>query len=294
MDLMGELLVAGIAVGSIYALLASGFVLIFKCTRVFNLAYPSLVLLGIYIAYSLIVGAGVPPWLAVLCSMAAGFGLGFVIERLFLRPMIGEPLISILLLTIGLSEVLKGLAGIIWGVEERAFPGLFPTGQLVLGQHNIPQLYLWLTLTSLATFFLLALFYKKAPLGVMMRAVATQQDWASLMGINAKRIFALSWGMAAALGALAGAFLATMVSVNLYLEPFVLKAFPAAVLGGMDSILGALLGGLVIGLLESMVGGLLDPLLGGGAKEIVAFVILILVLLVKPYGFLGTEEIERL
>lgn len=294
MNLLVELFLAGLAAGSIYALLASGFVLVFKCTRVFNLAYPSLVLIGIYIAYSLSVYANFPPWLAVACSMVVGFGLGFVIEKLFLRPMIGEPLISVLLLTIGLSEVLKGMAGIIWGTQERSFPQLFPAGQLVLGNYNVPQFYLWLSGTGLAVFALLALFYKKAPLGIMMRAVATQQDWASLMGINPKRIFALSWALAAALGSLAGAFLATMVSVNLYLEPFVLKAFPAAVLGGMDSIPGALVGGLVIGVVESLIGGLVDPILGGGAKEIVAFIILILVLMVKPYGFFGTEEIERL
>lgn len=292
--MLGYLLIAGLAVGSIYALLSSGFVLVFKCTGVFNLAYPSLVLLGSYVTYTLIDYAGLPPLLAIVLSILFGFVLGFIIERLCLRPMIGEPLISILILTIGLSEILKGLTGVIWGARERAFPRIFPTEPLTLGGYTIPQIYIWVTVTSLLIFLVLALFYSKSSLGLQMRAVASQQDWASLQGINPKRVFALSWGIASAVGAVAGVFLAMMVSLNQYLEPFVLKSFPAAVLGGMDSIPGALVGGLIIGLVETLAGGYLDPLLGGGAKDTIAFVILILVLLIKPYGLFGTEEIERL
>lgn len=292
--MIGYLLIAGLAVGVIYALLSSGFVLVFKCTGVFNLAYPSLVLLGAYTTYTLIDSVGLPPLLAIVISILFGFALGFIIERLCLRPMIGEPLISILILTIGLSEVLKGLSGVIWGASERAFPQIFPTAPLMIGGYTIPQLYVWVTVTCLIIFLVLMIFYSRSSLGLQMRAVASQQDWASLQGINPKRVFALSWGIAAAVGAVAGVFLALMVSLNQFMEPFVLKSFPAAVLGGMDSIPGALVGGLIVGLLETFAGGYLDPLLGGGAKDVVAFVILILVLLIKPYGLFGTEEIERL
>ncbi|MDT3704993.1 MAG: branched-chain amino acid ABC transporter permease [Thermincola sp.] len=292
--MIGYLLMAGLAVGVIYALLSSGFVLVFKCTGVFNLAYPSLVLLGAYITYTLIVSLGLPPLLAILISVVFGFLIGFVIERLCLRPMIGEPLISILILTIGLSEVLKGISGVIWGSSERVFPQIFPTTTLTMGGYSIPQLYVWVTVTCLIIYLILMLFYGKSSLGLQMRAVASQQDWASLQGINPKRVFALSWGIAAAVGSVAGVYLALMVSLNQFMEPFVLKSFPAAVLGGMDSIPGALVGGLIVGLLETFAGGYLDPILGGGAKDVVAFVILILVLLIKPYGLFGTEEIERL
>lgn len=292
--MIGYLIIAGLALGVIYALLSSGFVLVFKCTGVFNLAYPSLVLLGAYITFFLIASVGLPPPVAILISIIFGFVMGFIIERLCLRPMIGEPLISILILTIGLSEVLKGISGVIWGPDQRVFPQIFPAMPVTVKGVTIPQIYIWVTVTCLAIFLILMLFYSRSSLGLQMRAVASHQDWASLQGINPKRVFALSWGIAAAVGAVAGVYLAVIVSLNQFMEPYVLKSFPAAVLGGMDSIPGALVGGLIVGLLETLAGGYLDPLLGGGAKDVVAYFILILVLLIKPYGLFGTEEIERL
>jgi len=289
-----EMVLAGVMIGSIYALLASGFVIVYKCTRVFNLAYPSLVLVGTYVSYSLIYYLHFHPLAALLCSIVFGFLLGFTIERLWLRSMIGEPILSIIILTIGLSELLKGLVAIVWGFEEKSFPAVFPMEPILLGNVSIPQLYLWMIFTSLFVFACLILFYRKSSFGIAMRAVACNQDHASLLGISPSRIFALSWGLSAGLGAVAGVFLAMIVSVNLFLEPFVLRSFPAAVLGGMDSVGGALVGGLFVGLSESFVGGLLDPYLGGGAKDTVAYVLLMVVLLVKPYGLFGTEDIERL
>lgn len=291
---MLELFFSGVAIGSIYSILALGFVLIFKCTKVFNFAQGTLVLVGTYLSYTLIMDAGLPAPLALLISMATGFVLGFVIERLLLRPMIGEPVLSVLLLTIGLSEIIKAILGLIWGAWPRPFPPIFPGGSISLFGQNIPQVYLWATVTSLGVFVLFILFYRQSTLGISMRAVATNQDYASLMGISVSRVFALSWGFAALVGAVGGVFLASMLSVNLNLDIFAFRAFPGAVLGGMDSVGGALLGGLAIGIIENLAGRFIDPLLGGGAKEVIAFVVMLAVLLVKPYGLFGTEEIERL
>lgn len=289
-----DMVFAGIMIGSIYALLAVGFVIVYKSTRVFNFSYPSLVLVGIYLSYFMITRLHFNPWIAVVCAVMFGFLLGFLIERLFLRRLIGEPVLSVIILTIGLAELLKGLVAIIFGVEERSYPALFPIGFIDVGGHAVPEIYLWLIAVNLVAFAVFALFYYRSPYGLAMRAVACQQDWASLLGVSPSRVFALSWGFASALGAVVGIFLAMIVSVNLFLEPFVFRSLPAAVFGGMDSIVGALIGGLCIGISESFVGGLIDPYVNGGAKDVVAYVVLLIILLIKPYGLFGQEEIERL
>ncbi len=293
MDVRPELFIAGIAVGCIYAVLAVGFVIVYKATRTFNLAQGGLILTGTYLAYSLS-AAGVPPVLAVVLSMLLGFILGFAIERLFLRPMIGESTASILLLTLGLNEIIKGLLGIIYGSNQRPFPDLFPKGSADFFGSQIPMIYVWEIGISLMFFLVFSFFYLRSPVGLGMRAAANNQDWASLAGISVSRVTALSWGFAAVVGTVGGAFLAELLSVNSSLEAYAFRAFPAAILGGIDSVGGALLGGLVIGIVESLVGGYLDPWLGGGGKEVMAYIILLVTLLVRPYGFFGTEEIERL
>lgn len=293
MEIRPELLVAGVAVGCIYAVLAVGFVIVYKATRTFNLAQGGLILIGTYFAYSL-ASAGIPPVIAVILSLVVGVLLGFAIEAVFLRPMIGESSASVLLLTLGINEIIKGILGVIFGSNQRPFPGLFPKGSLAVGGGEIPLIYLWEIGISLAFFLAFSIFYTRSPIGLSMRAASNNQDWSSLIGIDVSRVTALSWGFAALVGAVGGAFLAELLSVNSSLEAYAFRAFPAAILGGIDSVGGALLGGLMIGIIESLVGGYLDPLLGGGGKEVMAYVVLLGTLLIRPYGFFGTEEIERL
>lgn len=288
-----DVLMNGIMVGSIYSLLACGFVVIFKCTRVFNFSFPAIVIVGAYVSYSAATVLNINPLFAVLISMSFCFLLGFVIERLFLRRMIGEPIFSVVVLTIGLSEVLNGIVGLVWGNDERVFPALFSNGTIAFGDLGIPCLYIYISVSCLAVFFLLLAYFRKSPFGIAMRAVANQQDWASLYGIDPRSVFALSWGIAGAIGALSGVFLSMILSVNLSLQHVVIRAFSGAVLGGMDSILGALLGGLFVGISESFIGGIVDPYIGGGGKEVVAYFILVIILMIRPYGLFGTEEVDR-
>lgn len=289
-----ELTTAGLAVGSIYALLAIGYVLVYKSTKVFNLAQGSLVLIGAYIAFALS-QVGVPIILAIIISALINLFLGFVVERALLRPMLGKPLPSLLLLTIGIFEVSNGVVGLFFGTWPAVFPPVFPAGNMTLAGNDVALSYVWVTLASLIVYAVFILFYQKSSLGLNMRAVATNQDRASLLGINVKRVFALSWGFAGVVGAIGGAFLAALLFLNLSLDVFSFRALPAALLGGIDSIFGALIGGLIIGLAESVIaGGVLDPLLGGGTKEVFGYIIMIAVFFIRPYGLFGTEEIERL
>ncbi|MDT3700548.1 MAG: branched-chain amino acid ABC transporter permease [Thermincola sp.] len=289
-----ELTMAGLAVGSIYALLALGYVLVYKSTKVFNLAQGSLVLIGAYLAFALS-EKGVPILLAIIISIFVNFLLGFVVEKLFLRPMLGKPLPSLLLLTIGLMETVKGVVGMIFGNWPKLYPPVFPAGNLNLFGKDIALTYVFVAAASLILYAVFIWFYQKSSLGLNMRAVATNQDRASLMGINVKRVFALSWGFAGVVGAIGGAFLAALLFLNLTLDLFAFRALPAALLGGVDSVLGALVGGLILGLAESVIaGGVFDPLLGGGTKEVFGYLVMLAVLFIRPYGLFGTEEIERL
>ena len=288
-----DVMLNGIMVGSIYSLLACGFVVVFKCTRVFNFSFPAIVIVGAYVSYSAATIFKINPYLSVFMSMIFCFLLGFVIERLFLRRMIGEPVFSIVVLTIGLSEVLNGIAGLVWGNDERIFPVFFSNSIITFGDLSIPSLYIYISVSSLIVFSLLVAYFRMSPFGIGMRAVASQQDWASLYGIDPRSVFALSWGIAGAVGAISGVFLSMILSVNLSLQNVVIRAFSGAVLGGMDSIVGALLGGLFIGISESFIGGIVDPYIGGGGKEVVAYFILVIILMIKPYGLFGTEEVDR-
>ena len=291
---MFELTAAGFAVGSIYALLALGYVLVYKSTKVFNLAQGSLVLIGAYLAFALF-QQGVPILLAIIISIFVNFLLGFVIERLLLRPMLGKPLPSLLLVTIGLMETVRGIVGLFFGNWPKPYPPIFPAGVLNIFGKNLALSYLWVAVASLIVYVIFILFYQKSSLGLNMRAVATNQDRASLIGINVKRVFALSWGFAGIVGAIGGAFLAALLYLNLTLDVFAFRALPAALLGGVDSVFGALIGGLIIGLMESVIaGGILDPIMGGGTKEVFGYVVMLAVLFIRPYGLFGTEEIERL
>lgn len=291
---MFELTAAGFAVGSIYALLALGYVLVYKSTKVFNLAQGSLVLIGAYLAFALF-QQGVPILLAIIISIFVNFLLGFVIERLLLRPMLGKPLPSLLLVTIGLMETVRGIVGLFFGNWPKPYPPIFPAGVLNIFGKNLALSYLWVAVASLIVYVIFILFYQKSSLGLNMRAVATNQERASLIGINVKRVFALSWGFAGMVGAIGGAFLAALLYLNLTLDVFAFRALPAALLGGVDSVFGALIGGLIIGLMESVIaGGIFDPLMGGGTKEVFGYIVMLAVLFIRPYGLFGTEEIERL
>lgn len=293
MDLFIQLLLTGVALGSGYALGGLGFVLIYKATGVFNFSHGQLTMAGAYFFYLFQVQLGLPPWWSVPAAVVSMFIVGLAIERLCLRRMVGEPAIAIIMLTIGLGSLLRNLVGLVWGTQPQAPVPLFEPGTLLVAGFQVPRVYLW-TLVCAALFITaFVIYFRKSSQGVAMRAVAFHQDHASLSGISIYRVFALSWGLAGAMAAISGILMVQLVGLDLSMDARGLSAFPAAILGGIDSIGGVIIGGLIIGAAESLAGGYLDPYLGGGAKEVVGYVVLLLILMVRPYGLFGTPEIRK-
>ena len=294
MESVMQSLISGIVVGSIYALIALGFVLIYKSTAVINFAQGELLMFGAYLCLTLVVAFKIPFWVAFFITLIAAAMLGLLLERLFLRPMIGEPAISIIMLTIGLASLLQGMIHVTWGSETMVYPAIFPSEPLKFGVIVVSQIYLYSIFFAVLCLVLFNLFFRYSSSGIAMRAVANDQQAAQSMGISIKKIFAIAWAIAAVVAAVGGILIGNINGVNTSLSSFGLKVFPAVILGGLDSIPGAILGGFIIGLLEALSGIYLDPFFEGGSKEVVPFVVLVVVLMIKPYGLFGTEEIEKI
>jgi branched-chain amino acid transport system permease protein len=289
-----QLLLTGGVVGMVYALAALGFVLIYKASRVLNLAQGYFLALGAFGALAIAQITHLPFALAVVLSLLLSFVLGLVVERVFLRPMIGEPVIAVIMVTIGLAALLRGVILLFWGAGNFGFPQLLPEKPVILGPLIVSPVYLGALVISLACLAIFAVFFRQTTLGVAMRAVADDQQAAQSLGVSIRRVFAASWGIAAVVAATAGVVVGSINGLNADALSFIgLKVFPAVILGGLDSIPGAVVGGVTIGILENLAGGYLDPLVGGGAKEVAPFVVLVLVLMLRPYGLFGTVEIER-
>jgi branched-chain amino acid transport system permease protein len=220
--------------------------------------------------------------------------LGILMERVLLRPMIGEPVISVIMLTLGLSSVLKAVVQALWGTDTRPYPDLFPTAPVMIGPLPVSQGYLY-SLASVAILLaLFSLFFKYTRAGIAMRAAAFSQQVALSMGISVKKVFALAWSIAAVVSAVGGVLLGGVRGgVDGAFAFFGLKVIPVVILGGLDSVGGAIVGGFVMGILENLSGGYLDPIFGGGVKEVAPFIALVAILTIRPYGLFGKVKIER-
>jgi branched-chain amino acid transport system permease protein len=276
-----------------YSLVALGFVLIFKATSIINFAQGDLVMFAGYIAAVLLSVQGVTMWIMVPVLVVAMVVLGFVLERGILRPMVGQPIVSVIMVTIGLSFALQGLVSIFWGASTRELPLPVRFDPYVVGPVFISPINL--LAAGIAIVFLIGfgLFFTRSRLGVAMRAVADDQQASMVVGIRVPRVFALSWAIAGMAAAAGGLIWGNMLGVDTLLALVGLKVFPVVILGGLDSIAGAIIGGLIMGAVESLAAGYLDPYVGGGTKDFIPYVLMILVLFVKPYGFFGHETIER-
>lgn len=294
MDIFLQLLVSGVAVGGVYALIALGFVLIYKATSIINFATGEFMMTGAFIFYSLMVYAGLPAVPAFIGVMACAAFLGFLVERLILRHMLGQPTISIVMVTIGLSSILMGLAEMVWGAEFRSFPAIFPRAPIIIGEIVLRSNMFYGFVISAAAVAVFSLLFKYAKVGMAMRATAADQMASFSMGINVKSMFTLSWALGAIAAAMGGIVIGNIGGVHPTLGNIGLKIFPVVILGGLDSILGAVLGGFIVGIVENLAGGYLDPYFHGGVKDVAPFVVLVLILLFKPYGLFGKKEIERL
>lgn len=288
-----QLLITGLVVGAVYALVALGFVLIYKASGVINFAQGELMLAGAYIGLLMVVSLNVPFIPALLLTVVLTALLGAGVERVVLRPFIGEPIISVIMATIGLSVALRGLFNVVFGPTTRVFPQIFPLSAIWVGPVAISPIHLWSLILSVALLAVFTLFFKYSTLGIAMRATADDQTAAMSMGISVKRIFAATWAIAAVVAGLGGVLVGNINGVSFFLTAVGLKVIPVVILGGLDSIPGAILGGFIMGVLENLAGGYLDPLVGGGAKDVAPFVALVLILMVRPYGLFGKEIIER-
>jgi branched-chain amino acid transport system permease protein len=289
MDLFIQLTLTGLTNGAILALAALGFVLIYKSSDVINFAQGEFLLIGAYVIFSMADQFGLHWTLSMTLTILAAIALGVVVERLVLRPMIGEPIISVIMVTIGLSSLLKAIVFTIWGNLPSAFPSFIPSEPVNIFGATIGEDRLWAIVIAIALLGLFNFFFRRSKEGIAMRAVADDQQAALSMGISVKKIFAWAWSIAAATAAIGGALLANIVGVSGDVAHFGLRVFPVVILGGLDSIPGAIIGGIIIGLLEQYTGGYI----GQGLNQVLPFVVLIFILMVRPYGLFGQEIIER-
>ena len=282
---------SGLSMGSIYALVALGFVLIYKATSILNLAQGEFLMVGAYFCLSLTLDFGLGFVASFLLTMVFSVILGLAVERLALRPLIGEPIISVIMVTLGLTYIMRGLVIMIWGNDIRQF-NIFPDQPIDFWGVKLTYLYLYSMGISFALLIFFALFFKYSRTGVFMRAVADHQTAAQSMGISVKGVFAMSWCISAVVSSIGGILVGNIAGVGVDLSYIGLKVLPAVILGGLDSILGAIIGGLIVGVLEFLSAGYLDPYIPA-INEVFPFIVLVLVLMIKPYGLFGTEEIER-
>ncbi len=295
MDLLLQLVVSGVVTGGIYALIAIGFVIVYKATGVINVATGELMMLGAFFCWTAMTAAKAPFAVALLVAALAAGALGAAVERVVLRPMLGQRAISVIMVTIGLSSIFKGVAQIAWSGEYRSFPPIFPRAPVVLGPVILPSRQAYPFLVALVAIAAVALGFRFTRTGTAMRATAEDQATAFSMGIDIRRVFSLSWSLAAVTAAVAGVVIGAIGGISPQLGAVGLRIFPVVILGGLDSIGGALVGGIAIGILENLAGGYLDPLLpGAGVKEVAPFVALVAILMVRPWGLFGSPEIERL
>jgi branched-chain amino acid transport system permease protein len=287
------LLSNGVLIGLMYALIALGFVLVYKATDAFNFAQGEFVMFsGLLVAVGL--GSyGAPLWLAVGAALLLMAAFGFGLERVVLRPMIGRPVIAVIMATIGLAAVLRGFGPLVWGAATKALPLPIPDTPLVLGPLLIPPIQIVGAATSLVFLAAFGWFFVRSRAGIAMRAVADSQQVAMAMGIDVQHYFALAWAMTGVVSALGGVVWGNLLGVDVQLSLVGLKVFPVVILGGMDSVPGAVVGGLIVGVVENVAAGYLDPYVGGGTKDFAPYVLMILALMVRPYGLFGKEIIER-
>jgi branched-chain amino acid transport system permease protein len=283
-----QLTVYGLANGAILSLAALGFVLIYKATNVINFAQGEFLLVGAYAFYSAFVLLQLPLVLAVVVGVVIAALLGMAIERLALRPLIGEEPIAVIMVTIGLSAVLKALVQTFFGTTPREMPKVLPRGSIELLGAAVPIDRLVAVAIAAAVLGAFAAFFRWSRHGVAMRAVADDQQAALVQGISVTRIFALAWAMAAVSALVGGVLIGDIAEVSQNLAGFGLVVFPVVILGGLDSIPGTVIGGAVIGLVSQYAEGL-----SSGASQVVPYVVLVLILLVRPYGLFGQPRIER-
>lgn len=285
--MLGQLITSGLAAGSLYALMALGLVLIYKTTDIVNFGYGDMTMFSTFIAYMMLTWYGLPFWVAFLGAIIAGFLLGMLVDRGILRPAKDAPVVSLLIATLGIGMILEAIAGWIFGYDIKAFPYAIKGAPVIVGNIIIRRHDLLVFAVATAIALLLFAMFKFTNVGIAMRATAQNSRAARLMGISVGRISMLSWGLSVGIGAVAGVLIAPIVFLDLTRMILVMiKAFAAAVLGGFTSLPGAVVGGLLLGVIENLITGYMPPLLAP-LKTTFVFLLIILVLAIRPRGLLG-------
>ncbi len=289
MSFLIELVISGLAIGAVYGLMAMSFAVIYKATGIINFAQGEMAMLTAYTTWSLANTLGTGGVSTILAAVALGALLGLICERLVMRPMLGEPPLSVVLVTIGLAVVLRSLVIIIWGASPQKF-------ELAGADNIVAVASVAMRVSQLSVLLLLLLaivgfwvFLRYSRFGVAMRAVAADEKTARLMGVSTAQVQAVAWASASGIAGLVGAFFAVIYGLTPTMADLGLKAFPATVLGGFDSVLGSAASGLIVGVIENLVGGYLPS----AFKEIAGFVVILVVLMVRPFGLFGEKRIVR-
>jgi branched-chain amino acid transport system permease protein len=294
-DLLTQLVVNGVIVGTLYGVVAMCFVLIYKSTQIVNFAQGEFLLIGAWVCWWLLTSMQVPFWLGFPITLVFMAVFGVLLQVIVLRPLIGEPIISVIMVTVGLSIFFQAMMKWMFGVFAEPFPEVFGTKSMNVLGLNVQTPYIMSMLVSLIIMVGFAWFFKFSRFGLAMRATAFNQQVAQSLGISVKMVFAMAWAISAVVSALAGVVVGMVNGVSSALSFFGIKVFPAVILGGLDSIIGAIVGGLIIGVLENVAEFVDSQYLNWGNLYTVApFYAMIIILMIKPYGLFGTKQIERI
>lgn len=287
--MLAQQVVNGLAIGCIYAIVAIGFVLIYKATEVINFAQGEIMMVGAFIAFTFINYLNIPFIPAVLFTLIFMAVLGALMEFIFIKPLVGETPLSIAMLTIGLGMLIRSLAGMIWGYDTFKFSAGITDQPVRIGEIAVSSINIWIISVTIFLIIILYLFFNRTKMGIAMTAASQNQLAAFLMGIGVRKVFTRIWAMSAMAAAIAGILLTPIQFLNYNMSFIGLKAFPAAVLGGFGSIPGAIIGGIIIGISEAIAGVYLPA----GFKDIFAWIILIAVLMIRPEGIFGIQKVRR-
>lgn len=296
MTRLAQLFIEGVGTGSVYALLALGFVIIYKATRVVSFTQPALMVTGASFVVWLATELGLNFFVAVPLAMGLTAGVALVLERLALRPMVGRPVFVVAIITIGLDVSLRVVVNRFIGLDVRPVGDPWGIERLGLGAVSVQQRHLAMITATAVVVTVLFAFFRYSRAGLAMRATAADQETALAHGVSVGAVFALSWAIAGALAALAGAFVGTGVGIDKTTWIVALKALPAIILGGLDSVGGAVVGGVAVGVVETLVGGYQSeyfPWLGRNFSVVSPYALMLAVLIIRPFGLFGTPEIER-
>jgi len=285
----------GTLLGGVYALIALGVVVVFKASKVFNLAHGGVLMFLAYFTWWLLVPKGLPLWLALLILVLVSILIGLSLDRFIFRPLIGQIMLVTFIITLVLGfTVIPGFATLFWGGRPQVMPGIFPSGSITIGPVIFPYTWLISFIIAIAMFLVFVLYFRYTRTGLTMRCVSEDHLISQSLGINVKRIFALSWVVGCLSAAIGALLLGSMFAVNSGMGGFaIIRALPVVLLGGLESIPGALIGALFVGLTETFAGTYVDPYVSG-FRELMPYILMVLILMFRPHGLFGLKRIERI